>query len=238
MARALSRAERSAAPLAACAAVLLASCERESAAPAVASSAVSAPTETLPPPLLELRADSATPRALIESLLVAARETRRAQALSAQRSWNTVADLLQRIGGDSPYLAELRAGCPRLDDVEAFGALSWTWLGERELPRAANGEERRRALIVLSGYGIALATPFPKGAALQRALRFPLWVLRRIALPGPPHPVRPRLTECVRGGARPRHWFLAVDLQRTERGWRFDGETRWIEGLLLVTDVS
>jgi hypothetical protein len=224
--------------LATCGAVLLASCAREADEPAPGAEVAEAQVEAAPPQLLELRADSSTPRALIESLLGAARATRRAQALSAQLSWNTVADLLQRVGGDSPYLAQLRAGCPRLEQVEAYGALSWTVLGERELPRAPNGEERRQVHFVLSGYGLALETPFPRGPAFRRALLLPLWVLRRVILPGPPHPVRPRFTECVRGGARPRHWFLVVDVQRTEKGWRITGDTIWIQGLLLVTDTA
>ncbi|MBK9385156.1 MAG: hypothetical protein IPN34_10115 [Planctomycetes bacterium] len=225
--------------LAAGLAALLASCAREAAEPASGPAIAQAQEqEAAPPKLLELRADSSEPRALIESLLVAAHQTRRAQARSAQLSWNTVAELLQRLGGDSPYLAQLRAGCPRLEEVEAYGALRWTILGERELARAENGEERRKVLFVLSGYGLAFETPFPRGAPLRRALLLPLWVLRRVILPGPQHPVRPRITECVRGGARPRHWFLSADVQRTEKGWRITGDTIWIQGLLLVTDVA
>src|SRR5688572_223588 len=54
------------------------------------------------PTLLDLRIDRSSPRGLLESLLEAAQRTRRAQALSAQISWNTVADMLARAGGERP----------------------------------------------------------------------------------------------------------------------------------------
>jgi hypothetical protein len=225
----------------ACAAVLAASCTREqpdAEATGEAPPSATREQEQAPPPLLELRADASTPRALLESLLVAAQRTRLAQARSAQLSWNTVADLLQSVGGDSPYLERLREGCPEILDVAAFAALEWTWLDERALPPSAEGAERRQLLFTLQAYGIAIETPFPRGGPLEVALRLPLWILRRCVPPGAPHPVRPRFTECVRGTARPRTWLLAIEVQATAAGWRFAGDTIWIEGLLLVTDVS
>jgi hypothetical protein len=218
--------------------LLGAGCAPEPDAPSAHAPAGAEGPPAEPAPLLRYAVDTSTPLTLLESLLTAAKRAREAQARSARVSWNTVAELLDRVSGDSPYAERLRRACPRLDDTAPFAALRWTVLGERALPPGAEGAERRRLFFVLQGYGIAMETPFPIGVLPRAALRLPVWVLRQLVPSGAPHPVRPRFGECVRGAARPRTWLLAVEVQRTPDGWRFAGDTIWIEGLLLSTEVA
>lgn len=185
-----------------------------------------------------VQVDRSTPRALLDSLLSTARKTRLDQARSALRSWNTVADFVKLVNQGSAYDQRLLEACPHLDSTEAFGALEWTWLGARDLPPSAEGAERQLITFRLAAYGISIPTRWTYGTPFEMTVRLPYWLFRHFFPAGATHPVRPRFLECVNGTAKPRMWLLSVEVQNTPEGWLFSGDTMWIEGLLLATEIS